>query len=261
MIITTAPGKSDKSWEQARRLGAELGAAVVPRRGLSVRKLLEASGDSRVIIVTDSETRFYEHPDESPLYFHPSMAFIRVKRLRKGESDPLLAVSHCRPGDSVIDCTAGMAADSLVFSYGVGEAGKVTALESEPVLCALVREGLAAYESGLPDVDAAMRRIRLLNENHAEYLAAQPDDSADIVYFDPMFRQPILESAAIGAFRTLANMDALTAEVVEQAKRVARKAVVMKENGKSGEFQRLGFERSRFNTSKIAYGVIDIDRA
>lgn len=259
MIITTAPSGTAKAWEQAKRLGSELHATVAPRRGMSVKKLLEASGDSRVMIVTDTETRYYGSPDEPPLYFHPSMAFIRVKRLRKGESDPLIQISRCEPGDRIIDCTAGMAADSLVFSYAAGESGQVTALESEPVLCALVREGLAAYESGLPDVDAAMRRIRLLCENHADYLAAQPDNSADIVYFDPMFRQPIMESAAIGAFRTLANMDALTEVVVAQAKRVARKTVVMKENGISGEFQRLGFERSRFNTSKIAYGVINID--
>lgn len=258
-MITTAPNPSERAWERARLLGAELGAAVTPRRGMSVKKLLKASGDGRVIIVTDTETRFYDQPDEPPLYFHPSMAFIRVKRLRKGETDPLIQLSRCEPGDRVIDCTAGMAADSLVFSYAAGESGQVTALESEPVLCALVRQGLATYESGLPDVDAAMRRITLLCSNHADYLAAQPDKSADIVYFDPMFREPIMESAAIGAFRTLANMEALTDEVVAQAKRVARKTVIMKENGKSGEFQRLGFERSRFNTSKIAYGVITID--
>lgn len=259
MIITTAPRATEKAWEQARRLSAELGATVSPRRGMSVKKLLEASGDSRVIIVTDTETRFYDNPEEPPLYFHPSMAFIRVKRLRKGETDPLIQISRCQHSDRIIDCTAGMAADSLVFAYAAGESGQVIALESEPVLCALVREGLAAYESGLPDVDAAMRRITLICENHAAYLAAQPDNSADIVYFDPMFRQPIMESAAIGAFRMLANMDALTDEVVAQAKRVARKTVIMKENGKSGEFERLGFEKSRFNTSKIAYGVINVD--
>ncbi|MEK3881347.1 class I SAM-dependent methyltransferase [Paenibacillus sp. PL2-23] len=261
MIITTAPGHSDSRWKQAKQLAAELSAPVVPRRGLSVRKLMDMSEDGRVIIVTDTETRYYDHPDEPPLYFHPSMAFIRVKRLRKGEGDPLLAVSRCEPGDRVIDCTAGMAADSLVFSYGVGETGQVVALESEPVLCALVREGLSRYQSGLADVDAAMRSIQLLNENHADYLAAQPDNSADIVYFDPMFRQPIMESAAIGAFRSLANMDALTDSVIAEAKRVARKTVVMKENGRSEEFQRLGFAKSQWNTSKIAYGVIHIDRA
>lgn len=259
MIITTAPRGSEQAWEQAKRLGAELGAKVAPRRGLSIARLLKMSGDNKVIIVTDQETRFYEHPDEPPLYFHPSMAFIRVKRLRKGESDPLIVLSRCRPGDHIIDCTAGMAADSLVFSYAAGVSGRVVALESEPILCALVREGLSVYDTRLPDVDAAMRRIELLCGNHADYLATQPDNSADIVYFDPMFRQPIMESSAIGAFRSLANMDELTAEVVEQAKRVARKTVIMKENGTSDEFQKLGFERRRMGTSKIAYGVINID--
>lgn len=259
MIITTAPRTNGASWEQAKRLGAELHAAVRPRKGLSVSKLLEMSGDSRVMIVTEKEIRYYKHLDEPPLFFHPSMAFIRVKRLRKGEADPLIELTRCRPGDHIIDCTAGMAGDALVLSYAAGETGQVVALESEPVLYVLVREGLSQYETGLPDVDAAMRRVQLIGGNHADYLASQPDKSADIVYFDPMFRQPIMDSSAIGAFRSLANMEGLTAEVVDQAKRVARKTVVMKENGTSDEFTRLGFVRRRLGTSKIAYGVIEID--
>lgn len=259
MIITTAPRPSERVWQQAKKLGEQLKAGVLPRRGLSIHKLLTLSGDSRVIIVTETETRYYEHAEEPPLYFHPSMAFVRVKRLRKGEQDPLIELSGCMPGDHVIDCTAGMASDSLVFSYATGETGRVTALESEPVLCAIVKEGLGQYVSGLPDVDAAMRRIQLLCEDHAKVLAELPDKSVDIVYFDPMFRRPIMESSAIGAFRSLANKDAVTEEVVEQARRVAKKTVVMKENLTSKEFERLGFTRSHLNTSKIAYGVIRID--
>jgi len=259
MIITTAPKPTSRSVEQASLLAAELKTAARPRKGMSVRKLLELSGDNRVIIVTDTETRFYSHPEEPPLFFHPSMALIRAKRLRKGESDPLVELSRCKPGDRIIDCTAGMAGDALVFAYAAGDTGEVTAIESEPVLCALVREGLKHYDTGLPDVNEAMRRIEMHCGNHAEYLASQPDKSADIVYFDPMFRQPIMESAAIGAFRSLANMDELGHEVVEQAKRVARKTVIMKENGISDEFSRLGFTRSEFKSSKIAYGVITID--
>ncbi|MDQ6418113.1 class I SAM-dependent methyltransferase [Paenibacillus sp. LHD-117] len=259
MIVTTAPVPTMRTIEQSKRLAVELSAQHVPRRGASVRKLLERSGDGRAIVVTDREIRFYDGDEAPPLYFHPSMAFIRVKRLRKGETDLLIELSGCLPGDRVIDCTAGMAADALVFSYAVGESGSVVALESEPILCAVVREGLAAYESGLDDVDAAMKRIRLLCREHSRFLADQPDNSADIVYFDPMFRQPILESSAIGAFRSIANMDALTEEVVNQAKRVARKTVIMKEHQGSKEFERLGFERRHVNTSKIAYGVIHVD--
>lgn len=259
MIVTTAPSPTARTIEQAKRLAAELAATFAPRRRLSISKLLASSGDQRAIIVTDDEIRFYDGEEMPPLYFHPSMAFIRVKRLRKGESDPMIELSGCRPGDTVIDCTAGMAADSLVFSYAAGAAGNVIAIESEPILCVVVREGLAAYDSGLPDVDAAMRRIKLTCRDHHQFLVEQPDDSADIVYFDPMFRQPIMESSAIGALRSIANMDALTQEVVEQAKRVARRTVIMKEHQGSGEFARLGFEKRHVNTSKIAYGVIQVD--
>lgn len=101
--------------------------------------------------------------------------------------------------------------------------------------------------------------IQMKNENHRSYLSSLPKKSVDIVYFDPMFRKPIHESSAIASLRTFANNHALELDVVEEAKRVARKSVVLKEHKESGEFERLGFERRHMNTSKIAYGVIKID--
>ena len=130
--------------------------------------------------------------------------------------------------------------------------------KSEPVLCTLVREGLACYETGLADVDAAMRRIELLPIHHYEYLRKQPDKSADIVYFDPMFRSPVHESSSMEPLRLMANMDEITMETINEAKRVARKCIVLKEHQASEEFDRLGFERKHQNTSKIAYGVIEL---
>lgn len=258
MIVTTSAKPSDRALEQASRLALELSAQLKTRGNLTVRKLIEMSRDERLLVVTEQEVRFYDGQSEAPLYFHPSMAFVRVKRLRRGETDPLIQLSGCREGDSIIDCTAGLASDSLVFSYAAGASGSVIAIESEPVLCALVREGLAGYETGLEDVDAAMRRIVMRCVNHLDYLKALPDKSADIVYFDPMFRQPIKESSSMEPLRSIANMDALTSEVVEQAVRVARKSVILKEHQSSGEFARLGFERRHVNTSKIAYGVIQL---
>ncbi|NIK67870.1 class I SAM-dependent methyltransferase [Paenibacillus sp. BK720] len=258
MIVTTSDKPSQRALSTARRLAGELSAQYVPRGKQTLRQMAERMAVIRLIVVTEKEVRYYDGQTESPLYFHPSMAFVRVKRLRRGESDPLLDLTGCKPGDIVIDCTAGLAADSLVFSYAAGETGAVTAIESEPVLCAVVREGLAGYQSGLTDVDAAMRRIRMINVNHAEYLAGLPDNSVDIVYFDPMFRQPIHESSALEPLRKLANGSALTVEAVREAIRVARKTVVMKEHRESGEFERLGFERRHVNTSKIAYGVIEV---
>ncbi|MGM0882691.1 MAG: class I SAM-dependent methyltransferase [Bacillota bacterium] len=258
MIVTTSAKPSARALEQASRLALELSAQLKARGNLTVRKLIEMSSDERLLVVTEQEVRYYDGQSEAPLYFHPSMAFVRVKRLRRGETDPLIQLSGCREGDSIIDCTAGLASDSLVFSYAAGASGSVIAIESEPVLCALVREGLAGYETGLDDVDAAMRRIVMRCVNHLDYLEALPDKSADIVYFDPMFRRPIKESSSMEPLRSIANMDALSSEVVGQAVRVARKCVILKEHQSSGEFARLGFERRHVNTSKIAYGVIQL---
>ncbi|GLX68144.1 class I SAM-dependent methyltransferase [Paenibacillus glycanilyticus] len=261
MIVTTADKPSQKALATAKRLAEELSAKYVVRGRQTLRQLAEKMEPIRMVVVTEKEVRFYDGQTESPLYFHPSMAFVRVKRLRRGETDPLVELTGCEPGDRIIDCTAGLAADSLVLSYAAGESGAVTSIESEPILCAVVREGLAGYQSGLPDVDAAMRRIDMKCVNHADYLAGLPDNSVDIVYFDPMFRRPIHESNALEPLRNLANDSALTQEAVQQAIRVARKTVVMKEHRESGEFSRLGFERRHVNTSKIAYGVIEVARS
>ncbi|HTG70529.1 MAG TPA: class I SAM-dependent methyltransferase [Candidatus Udaeobacter sp.] len=258
MIVTTTAKPSARALEQARRLSDELSAALKARGNLTVNKLMTLSRDKRLIVVTEEEVRYYDGQSDTPLYFHPSMAFVRVKRLRRGETDPLIQLSGCKEGDRVIDCTAGLASDSLVFSYAAGPTGAVTAIESEPVLCALVREGLAGYQTSLPDVNEAMRRIEMKCDHHMEYLTGLPDKSVDIVYFDPMFRQPINESSSMEPLRSIANMDALSGKVIEQAKRVARKSVVLKEHQASGEFARLGFERRHVNTSKIAYGVIQL---
>jgi len=260
VIVTTSVHPSPRARAMAAKLAEELSARLCPRRQWTVRKLLAMSEDGTALVVTEEEIRYYAGPDAPPLVYHPSMAFVRVKRLRQGERDPLIEWSGCAEGDRIIDCTAGLASDSLVFSYAAGPSGSVTALESEPVLYALVREGLASYESGLPDVDEALRRIRLRCEDHLTYLSGLPDKSADIVYFDPMFRKPIHESSSIGAIRTVANRNALREEAVRQAVRVARKTVLMKEQFGSEEFERLGFqELPSKKTTKIAYGVIRIE--
>jgi len=258
VIVTTTAKPSARALEQASRLSAELVSPLKARGKLTVNKLLSLSDDNQLIVVTEEEVRYYDGQSETPLYFHPSMAFVRVKRLRRGETDPLIQLSGCLEGDHIIDCTAGLASDSLVFSYASGPTGAVTAIESEPVLCAIVREGLAGYQTSLPDVNEAMRRITMKCMNHLEYLIGLPDNSADIVYFDPMFRKPINESSSMEPLRAIANMDALSGEVIAQAKRVARKSIVLKEHQASGEFARLGFERRHVNTSKIAYGVIQL---
>ncbi|XEC92604.1 class I SAM-dependent methyltransferase [Paenibacillus tarimensis] len=257
MIVSTSFDPSQAVIDKARTVSARLGANYVPRRNYSLSQLTRAAGDDKLLVVSGHDLRYYDG-QEPPLYFHPSMAFVRVKRLRKGESDPLLDVSGCRPGDHVLDCTAGLAADAFVFSYAVGDSGRVTALESEPLIALIVGEGLKRYETGIADADAALRRIEMRCEDHWKTLSELPDKSYDIVYFDPMFRRPIEESSSLQPLRTAANRRELAQASIAEAIRVARKSVVMKEHKGSPEFGRLGFERRHVNTSKIAYGVIQV---
>lgn len=260
MIVTTTDHPSAVMLDTAARLALELGARLVQRRRRTLGQLAEQEGRRELLVVTSTQLRYYGGPEEAPFYFHPSMAYVRVKRLRKGEADPLVTLSGCQPGDKVLDCTAGLAGDSIVFSYAAGPEGSVTALESEPVLHAIVREGLGNYETELDDVTAALRRIRPLLADHAEYLKTLPDNSFDIVYFDPMFRDPVHESSSISPLRGLANPDPLNVGVVQEAMRVARRTVIIKETNNSPEFDRLGFVRCPVKkTSAVGYGVIHVD--
>lgn len=254
MIITTPHKPSSALEDYAASLASELGARFVARKQESLTRLRLRYGDNRLLVADDRGLRYYEESD-NPLYFHPSMAYVRVKRMRKGELDPLIQLTGCLPGDHVVDCTAGLASDAIVFSYAVGQEGRVTALESEQVLFAVVREGLQSYQTSHSDVNEALRRIEMRCIDHKTWLAEQPDKSVDIVYFDPMFRRPLHDSSSIVPLRGLANPLPLDPESVAHAVRISRKSVVMKEHKDSREFERLGFTREHAN--KIAYGVIN----
>lgn len=255
MIVTTSYEPTKENVEKAERLAVELSGKSVPRKRSSLQLLRKQYQADAVLLVTKDEIRYYvgERP---PIFFHPSMGAVRIKRLLRGEDDLLLTASGVSEGDSVIDCTAGFASDSIVFAYAVGEQGSVTALESELIPAVLIREGLASYESDIPELTAAMRRIQALHVNHMDYLQGLADKSADVIYFDPMFRQPIEESSSITPLRTVANGSAISIAALQEARRVARKSIVLKEHRDSGEFARLGFDKVLKSNTKTTYGVI-----
>lgn len=233
----------------------ETPARIVRRGKLSLPQLRDRYGDSQILLVSRERIEYY-HEQQPALFFHPSTAAIRVKRLINGEKDTLLEFAGLEAGDSVLDCTAGLGSDSIVFSFATGEAGSVTALETSSIPYMLLHNGLCSYESDIPGLEAAMRRIRVLHQDHLTYLRQQEPGSFDVVYFDPMFRKPIHESSSIRSIRGLADSRALTEEAVKLAQKIARRAVVMKEHRDSGEFERLGFHEVHRSTTKIAYGVI-----
>ncbi|MDH2330944.1 class I SAM-dependent methyltransferase [Paenibacillus polymyxa] len=258
LLVTTGDSPSAEVMERAKLLAAELGVLYAPRRGISVAKLISAHRVRQALVLVQSGVRLIS-PEQSPMVFHPSMGFIRAKRVLKGEPDPMLTAARIVPGDTVLDCTAGLGTDSLLFSIGTGSSGQVTAVESSFPVYALIKDGMRHYRSGNAEVDQAFSNIDVRFGHHLDYLRSLPDRSIDIIYFDPMFRDPLLDSSAIGPLRGLANPDALSEESIIHAKRIARKTIILKEKRGSGEFARLGFRVEQRGTTKTVYGVIDID--
>lgn len=260
MIITTSPSSSEALTAKAKQFAERSGGRFAARRRFSVDQLLEKAEDGLVLVVTEAEMRLYKKDakqSEQPLTYHPSMAYVKLKGMMNGKIEPLITYSGCEAGDYVLDCTAGLASDSLLFSMQVGETGKVVAVESQLPLYLIVSEGLKHYQAPVEEIEAAMRRIEMVNASHYSYLKALPDKSFDIVYFDPMFRQPLQESTAIRPLRNVANHDALSKQSIEEAKRVARKCVILKEHSGSPEFARLGFTPiGKQIYHKPAYGII-----
>ncbi|MBX5437867.1 MAG: hypothetical protein IRZ33_11770, partial [Alicyclobacillaceae bacterium] len=83
-------------------------------------------------------------------------------------------------------------------------------------------------------------RIQVIVGDHADVLAAMAADSVDVVVFDPMFRKPPGRPTAMDPVRVFANPSPLSARAWAEAKRVARRCVVLKERPGSGEFERFG---------------------
>jgi 16S rRNA G966 N2-methylase RsmD len=254
-VVTTSHDSSAKEIEQAADLAVTLSVPYVERNRASLDKLYKLFNLDGVLIVSKEGLR-YESSGNPSFFFHPNLSVVRLKQWTKGENDAMVRTANLLEGDHVLDCTLGMGADAIVASFVTGSTGRVVGLESEPVLACMVSEGLQQYGSGRPAIDAAMRRIQVVNNNYRSYLEQCESNSFDVVVFDPMFRKTVYDSKAMQMLKPLANLSAVDMESVKHAARVARKRVLLKERRNSSEFARLGFTVIH-QSSSYAWGVID----
>jgi hypothetical protein len=169
------------------------------------------------------------------LRFSPGMAGLRIKRLDAGVlEDNLVRTAQFAPGDSVLDCTLGLAADALVAARAVGPRGQVVGLEKSLALFALISSGLKSFDFGTRSC-----RVDAQFEDAAVFLARQPARSFDSVLFDPMFERPRRSSPAFQMLRRYADLSPLTPEILTEARRVARQAVVVKGSRYSRDLRKL----------------------
>ncbi len=173
--------------------------------------------------------------------------------MRTGD-DPLINCAQLVPGMSFLDCTLGLASDSIIAQLAVGKAGKVVGLEAHRALACLVRHGLATWREGSREMLEAMRAIEVIAVSHHDFLTAQPDDSFDVVYFDPMFEQTIDASTGLQGLKAFATDTELLEETIAEANRVASKRVILKDHWQSTRFKRFGFTAIRRKHASFHYG-------
>lgn len=255
-ISTTGRRFRPENVRLAKEVAQKFGIPYVARNRESMEELREQY-DCELILVAKKGLLVLDTL-QGELFFHPNMAHLRLKNLRMGERDHMVDAMDLRPGMTVLDCTLGFGADAIVASYATGSGGSVTGLEINPFVAEAIGYGLGHSLGDNYDMHEAMRRIRVHCADYLEFLREQPDKSFDVVYFDPMFRHPLMESENLNPLRAVADHRPVSLEAVSEAKRVARHRVVLKENSRSLEFARLGFTKmSGGQYSKIRYGVCE----
>lgn len=173
------------------------------------------------------------HDAEGSLYFSPGMAAVRVKRQQ--EEDVLVRLCELKPGDSVLDGTLGLGADALVCARAVGPSGRVIGVEASLPLFALASEGLTKA----PPFDASAK-IDVRLGSALSVLRELESHSLDCVIFDPMFDLPKSSTTSFAVLRRHALHEPLDEATLKEARRVARRWVVVKGGRYGKELTRLG---------------------
>ena len=247
-LITTSPSGS---FEEAQGLAARFGLETAARRNRTIPQLVEAAASAPVLILGEARADLVCRGRTYRASL--GMGFLRLVRAQKGATDPLVKAAGLKPGDRVLDATLGLAGDALVAAHATR--APVLGLERSPVLAAFVTAAMRRVHApgrvaaGLVDVRCADHRIALRD---------MPARSVDVVLFDPMFRTAAEAGALFELVRQLGDPAPLTGETMRDARRVARRGVLVKDAPPGVELARLGLEPLPTRRSpRIVFGWAD----
>lgn len=255
-IVTTTHNPTNDEIDIAKKLAKKIGASYIDRGNSTISYLNRLTSTVASLVVKGNSLEFIK--EGKRLFFHPNLAVLRVMQLEKGHRDRLIDLIGLKEGDSILDATCGMGSDSIVLSYSVGISGKVTALESSGIVYEIVKRGFKSYKSSKIELDKVMSRIELINRDYNYYLSSLNKNSYDYIYFDPMFESTREESKGLNMIKELADYQPLTIEALNNAKRVAKKAVLVKDNRNGSLLKRLNIPIVS-TTGRITYGKISVN--
>lgn len=261
VAITTTRNPDESLINKAHCIAKELDIEYVKRGNYSIKKISEMNEIEYFLFV--EKDKIVLKGNDNTFFWHPSTSGFKINAIKEGINEPMVEAMNLKEGDRVLDCTLGLATDSIVFASIVGKKGKVVGTEVNKYIACITKNGLNDYEDIDEETKMSMDRIDVVNSSYEEYILSQPDNSFDVIYFDPMFKSPNKKSVAINSLRPFAQQGGLKKEILLQALRVCKNRVVIKERAGSGEFERLGIKKCYGNNKfgSIAYGVIEKENA
>lgn len=148
---------------------------------------------------------------------------------QRGKELLLKAIGGRRQGLNIIDATAGLGRDGfLLASYGA----EVQLCERNPVVAAMLADGLQRAQAGCAEVAAIAAQMALHSGSAIAYLQALgPEHCPDIVYLDPMFPdsgKSALVKKEMRLFHSLVGPDQDEQQLLQLALEKARYRVVVK---------------------------------
>ena len=254
-VITTGGRPDEISLKLAIEAAEVLGYEVIERNKRSIARI-QRDYESAVLVAGSDRYDLYRIGMEQPLFFHPNSAAFRLKRIVKGETDPLIDTAQLVDGDSFLDCTLGLGSDSIIASFITGDTGRVYGIEGDADIAFITGCGLESYKSDSDVLKKAMKGVQAIHADAVSFLESQADASWDVVYIDPMFSMPIEESSNFTPLRKVGLQTKLTEKWVEEAKRVSKRRVVVKDRFDSAVFDTFNFVRRVRPNTKFHFGYI-----
>jgi len=256
VIVTTSHRATPELIARAETWAQRLDAPLVPRDD-SLPKLAARYSATGFLVVGPERVTYHEPATGLEYFFHPGMAKVRLHNCKRGHEDPMLQAMDLQPGEHVLDCTLGRAADAVIAAWKAGPEGRILGLEKARILAELTIDGLEHYVDPSRELTALLRRIEALWADYNDYLPTCAADSFDVVYFDPIFDQPLHKSQAMAPLRALADASPLSPDALSEAQRVARKRVVIKQRKGTILWQQLGIDKVLSSAaSRIEYGIV-----
>jgi 16S rRNA (guanine1516-N2)-methyltransferase len=247
-IVTTAPsGSPAEADDLARRFGLE----ARPRQGRPLHEIIAEAGGAPVLVLGEKRADLYD----GNLSYRASagLAFLRLLRAQKGDADPLVKAAGLGAGERVLDATLGLAGDALLAAQATRT--KVVGLEQSGLLGAFTQAGLTRLPGHGREPG---RLVEVVQADHRAYLKSQATGSFDVVLLDPMFRVKGDAGPLFELLRAHGDHAPLSAETLLEARRVAKRGVLVKDHARGEELTRLGMTpRLSRRMAVIAFGWAD----